>query len=406
MSSTLIHEFGEPHDGDFAFSRQSRKRRYLSRSEEEIASELDPKNLEYRAGWPDLPPLPLETTFQVSVPNSVDYRTHVAAIFSQHGMPMNTNDVKFAYRSPKGTHPDQMIEFLTLVIQRDYRRLSTGVSMAIVKSRQYLKATGIPDLETCLVEVIDPRAITNVKGVAMNAGHPMLNICDQMCQDVKELLSSSQEGGQQWSSLSILKRGIGDNVKLYKPTLVITSPTAGERSWWTSTVPAIKKLFNQKGYDLAVEVLWAANVFLNGTCGGQITVKNGSVVRSFGSTNGHVVVNERLSALTFVDGKPGALRPGNDKEGQKISGPALGDYEAMLKKKEQDVEKMKAINTKTAEVAMKRAWEDLGLIKNFNTDFGEVFAGSGTRICTKQGITFPLEWALIDLPERTIREKL
>jgi hypothetical protein len=253
--------------------------------------------------------------------NSIGYREQIAKIFGQHGMPMDMNAVKFVFRYPKGTSPDLKVEFLTVLVERDFSYVSGKLNPAIVKTRKFLK--DIPSLETSFVEVIDPRAITNLKSIHLSCKHPP---CDELCRDVKEVLASEQ--GQSWLCLEILKRGFLD-VDSFQPTIVITSATAEERSWWTVTLPAIKRMLTRKGYAFAVELLWARNLLLNGTdiqpaeipmdqfedpttigasiglandirsagtCGGQLILRKGTVVKNCGLTNWHVVTDDRLDA--------------------------------------------------------------------------------------------------------------
>lgn len=306
-----------------------KKRRLISRSDEEIYEEMDSKSLSYRQGWPDLLPLPLDTVSTGASRTVEDFVTHlevVQEVFKDNNIvPKN---VRFAFRLPRGlSNGSDKEPYLTCLILVDFEKPMTKLKEAILRTRKYFRDTPSQTVNSLLIEVLDWRAIDNLKS------HAILPSDDAVHRSFEEVYERVQEVLEQdkynepWITLELLRRGLWDDRTRCRPTLVITSPTAAAPRWWNTVLPALKSVVNKVIPGLDIELLQGISVIAHdslnpvvvplnqyrynntvmgvsigldsdpsraGTCGGQIILHKDGKNFACGLTNWHVVRDERM----------------------------------------------------------------------------------------------------------------
>lgn len=306
-----MQRFGSPIPLSPAEAARRKKRRYQSRSDEEIESEMDNRGLNYRHGWPQLPPLPVQTFIQgasLAVHNAPQHITRVQNILAVQRI--QTYDVYFAYRVPNDAKHDEPVEaFLTLVVTVNTSMSVTFVA-PIIQLRQYLKSQ--EETTDLFIELIDYRAIDGLFTIPIS--HKDTAVLDSW-DHVGSLVTSEISGfHEKWLSIEVLHRGLIEH--RCSPTIVIASPTAGDEIWIKAIVPAIRQKLRNLNPLFNVEVLcaktltgicksdtlcvgsYAKAIAMGssigipndkehaGTVGGFVTLSNG---KTYGLTNHHVV---------------------------------------------------------------------------------------------------------------------
>jgi hypothetical protein len=305
--------FGSPTPLSAAEAERRRKRRYQSRSDEEIEAEMDNRGLHYRHGWPLLPPLPVETVYSGAfraVHNAEQHLDRVENIL--HAQRVQTSNHLFAYRVPNNASDDEPIDaFLTLVATVNTAVQATFV-VAIIQLRQYLKAQD--ETKDISIELIDYRAIDGLLTFPIHFKEAaILEAWDQVSNIVETEISNFHE---KWLSIELLHRGLIENRCV--PTVVITSPSAGDDTWTKLIVPAIRQRLCNLTPLFDVEVLCATTLFgvrdwnttsvesygnavmgcsigipnekkHAGTIGGFVTLSDG---KQYGLTSHHVVCDD------------------------------------------------------------------------------------------------------------------
>jgi hypothetical protein len=305
--------FGSPTPLSAAEAEAARrkKRRFQSRSDEEIETEMDNRGLSYRHGWPLLPPLPVQTVMSgamLAVHNAAQHLETAQSILLVQRIPLHT--IFFAYRVPNDASYDEPIEtFLTLVATVNTAVPATFVA-SIIQLRQYLKAQ--EETKDISIELIDYRAVYGLFTFPIR--HEETNILeawDQVSNIVETEISIFHE---KWLSMELLHRGLMEH--RCSPTVVITSPSAGNDAWTQTILPAIRKRLRNLTPLFDLEVLCATTLFgvrrsdtlsveaytkdvvmgcsigipndekHAGTVGGFVTLSDG---KTYGLTNHHVV---------------------------------------------------------------------------------------------------------------------
>ncbi|XP_014557163.1 hypothetical protein COCVIDRAFT_97721 [Bipolaris victoriae FI3] len=248
----MAHLFGEPVPYDAEQSQRIKKRRYLSRSDEEIQDEMDKGGLSYRAGWPNLPPLPVDTIFTDAfklVPDASKRIQDAVDILETQGV---SNGVRgFAFRVPRDApDDDDLSPYLTLLCPIDMRKSSNIVVHAITRIRSEFKKHEAA--QVIQIEFIDYRALDSLRNFPIH--HNDSDIAKKwegvVLPVILELLKEHE-----WLSLEMLRRGLDDTPKECPPTVVITTPTARDSKWATTIKPAITKAIKKIDRDFEVEIL-------------------------------------------------------------------------------------------------------------------------------------------------------
>jgi hypothetical protein len=306
-----MQRFGSPTPLSAAEAARHKKRRFQSRSDEEIEAEMDNRGLNYRHGWPLLPPLPVQTVTRgatLAVHNAAQHLSTAQNILLAQRI--QTYDTSFAYRVPNDASYDEPIEaFLTFVATVNTAVPVTFVA-PIIQLRQYLKTQ--EETRDISIELIDYRAIYGLFTFPIRHEETaILEAWDQVSNIAETEISNFHE---KWLSMELLHRGLMEH--RCAPTVVITSPSAGNDAWTQAILPAIRQrlrnltpLFDlevmcattlfgvRKSDTLSVEAYAKAAVMgcsigipndkkHAGTVGGFVTLSDG---KTYGLTNHHVV---------------------------------------------------------------------------------------------------------------------
>lgn len=309
--SSPYPNFGEPAQP----GRKTTKRRWLSKSDEEIAEEMDTVNLPYRAGWPNLPPLPVNETTQGARVRVHDPEGTMEAVqVLCAAQKVYATRIYFAYRIPKVREYDE--DYLTLVIAADLRHEPVLFSL-ILQIRKHLQRDVAN--EEIAIEIIDDRVVHGFYYFAIPRSDE--NLLNTWHHIYEVALTTILESKERFLTMELLYRGFSNDRRLSLPTLVITSPTAAKDVWTQTILPSIRRRINAEFPSLKVELLCGSNFCVSSsgrpqhaqvynhtvpmgssigqinlndhsaTVGGKVKLANG---RSYALTNHHVIRNDKL----------------------------------------------------------------------------------------------------------------
>jgi hypothetical protein len=252
MSSQL----GSPSSPSAEEPASRKRRRDMSRSDEEILEEMDDAGLSYRMGWPQLPPLPLDTTLKDaknSVENGYKILEEVQTILDLQRV--YAFAIYFAYRVPRDTNPsDDIKQYHTLVVEINSTS-SGSYQKAIIRVRQLLK--GYEATMDTNIEFIDHRA---VKGLFTRGLRHYDTAAIEAWDSVSDIIISElREKNAAWSCIEAGHRGLSDDQ--CSLTAIITSPTASDRAWTRDTLPALRLRLRFIVPKFEVEVLCGKLIF-------------------------------------------------------------------------------------------------------------------------------------------------
>jgi hypothetical protein len=424
--STPYPNFGEPLLNKSSKSQRdkTKKRRWQSRSDEEIAEYMDDRNLPYRRGWPRLPPLPVSTVRNgacdlVNNPQSV-IETVMVLCQAQNIHPF---DIYFAFRAPKVQEPDE--DYHTLVVTTDLSKNAMTYSL-IIQIRKLLQQD--PRHDEMSIEIIDHRVVNGLFSFAIPPSEEhLLGIWEKTFNITLEEICKRKE---RWTTIEMLHRGCENSVARCPATIVITSPTAAKDIWIRAILPDIHKRVLAV-FPLTIELLCGSslhiasqgkvpNVQLYGkviqmgasigqhglgnhsdTAGGMVKLSNGT---AYALTNHHVVRNDDLDkceyskcmSLDFADSfdtvlinkqgdlsAPSFLEPGYsefDPKKHRFTCPSIQDHGSFIdnrKDRERYWLKMSHRPESTKQLASIRA--QLQMVGAAESSFGAVHASSGLR---------------------------
>ncbi|KAI4636446.1 hypothetical protein J4E83_001401 [Alternaria metachromatica] len=233
----------------------SQRRRYTSRTDEEIRKEMDPGHVPYRMGWPILAPLPMDTDIDARwmIPGSYQILHDVQDILIAHGLLRGTTAFHFAFRVPRdATEENDNIAHLTLFIRVDMlKHAHQDIEDAIIKIRASFRDDSWT--EDVQIECIDYRARHSSGMMSFPVRHDEYDIHQQwkaISPDVMFLLSKHE-----WLSVEILRRGLIDDRKECSPTIVITTPTARDPKWFNIVVPSMMAEIAKRAPEFGIEIL-------------------------------------------------------------------------------------------------------------------------------------------------------
>jgi len=226
-----------------------KKRRFLSRSDEEVVEEMD-MELEYRQGWPTLPTLPLLTEYG-----------DVEEYFGEHFQAAHVPAIKFildsqrveplmvlpCHRVHPGCKPDELTATLLVL-----SKVGSGSWFHAIKEiRKYLASQAL-DIN---IEFIDRRAYSGLSSFTIL---PSETIVISFWLEIREkIIAVLKSSGQPWSTIDVLHRGLGEIREECSPTIIISTPTTSDTIWKREIIPAIRR-FSMP--NLQVELLYGSFV--------------------------------------------------------------------------------------------------------------------------------------------------
>ncbi|KAF9694672.1 hypothetical protein EKO04_007343 [Ascochyta lentis] len=444
-------QFGSPTPGEPSAAERSRrlKRRWQSRSDEEIEQLLDNRNLGYRNGWPRLPPLPVSERKEgaknmVSKPQDVIEATQTLCQTQR----LDVHQIYFAFRTPEVTIPGE--HYLTLVITVDLSDDPILVP-AIVQIRKLLQQDA--QNQEISIEIIDYRVVHGLYTFAVPPSKEHLLRTWKPVYD--HILAEIHSQHEQWLTLEMLFRGLDDDAARCPATVVITSPTAGNTIWLESILPRIRQRIYPLDPHLKVELLCGTSVHIasqgctidgqaynrqvpmgssigqwgvpnhSGTVGGAVKLSNG---KTYALSNHHVVRNDTLDRLLSVDsGESPALKPGNPalkSADHRFTCPSSQDNEAFIEELEK-YENQWLSQIQAGKAASQQYLDstraDLAMARQTDRSFGTLYASSGLRTVRAEKLSsnpftgklaeptdktkfrFMLDWSLLEmLPSRSM----
>jgi hypothetical protein len=425
----MSRRFGSPTPyGDVEGQRRKQKR-FLSRSDEEIRSEMD-LGLSYRAGWPTLQPFPLETVAtdtRVYIPDEPQRLEDVQSILAAQDLLITGTSYFFAYRIPRdAAEEDDMSAYLTLLVRMDMVNHFHKVVNTVMRIRtQFRDHASTANMQ---IECLDYRVGCSLASFAI--GHTEVEIHKQWSNALPIILSSLDD--HDWLTVEMLRRGLRDeDSKNCLPTIVITTPTARDPRWHATVVPMILANISKTAPLFVIEILLGVSVVQGrrqysatgaidstsyvknlhmgsslgisnndggcGTLGGSVTLDGG--IRC-GITNWHCVRDERLdngidaSFLNDAQADPnvvvsknssGALGVGNktlEAAPQDMLSPATPDHEGhlgMLQLELKELSAQAADGVAYAKTSHKEKDEEYEKCEKYARGIGYVYAGSGRR---------------------------
>ncbi|KAH6882796.1 hypothetical protein BKA58DRAFT_351961 [Alternaria rosae] len=454
----MSQRFGSPSPYSKAEGERRKRRRYLSRSDEEIREEMDPGYVRHRSGWPTLAPLPLDTVIEgvrEMIPDEPQRLQDVQNILGSQGLLTSGTSFLFAFRVPRdATEENDDAEYLTLLITVDMLKHAHKVENALIRIRSSFRDRTSTD--NVQIECVDFRAKHSMWSFAIF--HDDDKVREQWanaCPSVLSLLDNHE-----WLSVEVLRRGLIDDRQKCSPTIVITTPTARDSKWFENVVPSIKAEIADAAPDFDIEILcgvtmlggrrrhratevvdgssFVKNIGMGSsvgiandekccsTLGGSVTLSGG--IRC-GITNWHCVRDERLDNVISkttnkalgVDNKTLANMP------QAIVSPATFDHHGYLGVLQDEIKlhgTYAAAGDVESKMEHKEKDEEYKMIEKFDRRIGNVYAGSGRRTvkankyasdpntgrskdkmkALQATFLFPLDWALVRMGNTTKRD--
>ncbi|CAO2654502.1 Nn.00g112350.m01.CDS01 [Neocucurbitaria sp. VM-36] len=411
--STPGPNFSEPLQGGSSKSQRdkAKKRCWLSRSDEEIVEHMDSRNLPYRKGWPQLPPLPVSniTNGARNTVNNPEAVINTVQTLCQ-AQRIQPSQIYFAFRVPEVQQPGE--QYHTLVVTADLSDDPILYSL-IIQIRKYLQQDSRH--QEISIEFIDHRVVHGLFSFAISPSEEHLLDVWQPVFDI--VLEEIRKQKEQWITIEMLYRGLEYDAARCPATVVITSPNAAGDIWVKAILPDIHKRVRVLSPSLNVELLCGSSLQIDsqgeswlpdaetyqqhvpmgssigqrdlkihsGTAGGMVKLSDGA---TFALTNHHVVRNDDLDNLlnnTSRDSRqPPFLKPGNPAfvpSKHIITCPSNEDNTGFIQNREK-TEKILLNQAKNpaAPQHLASTQADLKMARTTDRTLGRVHASSGLRI--------------------------
>jgi hypothetical protein len=262
MSAPSLNS-GEPHAHKCSKSEgdESKKRRWQSRTDEEIADEMDTRNLSYRKGWPQLPPLPVSTirdgaNQKVNDPVAVIETVNMLCVTYS----VEAQNIFFAYRVPEVKELGE--DYHTLVVTADLSKDPLTHSL-IIQIRKFLQQD--PQHEDIFIEIIDQRAVYGLYSFAIPPSEEhLLEVWEQIFDIALREICKHKE---RWTTIEMLYRGLENSAARCPATVVVTSPNAAKDIWIRMILPSIYNRILVISPLLKIELLCGSSLHI--TSGGK-----------------------------------------------------------------------------------------------------------------------------------------
>ncbi|KAF2128006.1 hypothetical protein P153DRAFT_46479 [Dothidotthia symphoricarpi CBS 119687] len=390
--------FGEPLPGG----------RWLSRSEEEIAEHMDSRNLRYRKGWPQLPPLPVSNIRNgarntVNDPQAVIDMVQVLC----QAQKIQPTDIYFAFRVPEVQQPGE--QYHTLVVTADLSNDPILYSL-IIQIRRYLQQD--PRHQEISIEIIDHRVVHGLFSFAIPPSEEhLLDVWQPVFNIVLEEIRKQKE---KWTTIEMLYRGLERDAARCPATVVITSPNAAGDIWIKAIIPDIHKRVLVLSPSLRVELLCGSSLHVasqgaipdaqmyedhvpmgasigqgdpeihSGTAGGMVKLSDGT---EYALTNHHVVRNDGLDNLLTKKSSDSSerpfLEPGNpafDSNKHILTCPSNEDNANFIQdRKRYEQQWLTQTKTPAAPQYLASTRAELTMARTTDRSLGTVHASSGLR---------------------------
>ncbi|KAH7126767.1 hypothetical protein B0J11DRAFT_579204 [Dendryphion nanum] len=433
------------------------KRKFMSSTEEEFETEQDKKGLSYRVGWPILPPLPCSTStdgIPQHVPHRQQWLTFVRTILQTQGI--DDAHPFFAFRIPSalvGVDVDKT-EWLTLVIplpDMEVHRHRICNAMYMIR-KEFRKMDSIAKGVT--IEFLEHGALAG--GYRTPITSASQDLVQAFQKYVPELIHNFLTD-ERWLTIECYHFSTKPLQSTLRPTIGISSPTAGEPKWWATTLPRIRDWLSSREIKFDIELsFWISTLLTNpwatdspetlqaydqrvpmgssignkgtdacGTVGGMVALQdaNGNLHHK-GITCFHVIWEDTSGFDKACEkSNDGSLLP-RDAASLRIDimCPADRDHQSRTEHIDALIERLSKStgeDVTATRTEMKKQVQDL---RNKNRAFGSLHSGSGHRVIkaplhnreaeeSKQkgrtSYNWPLDWGLVNLDkQRSVKKEI
>lgn len=371
-TDAMSYSFGEPYVMSSEQKAAAKNKRLLSASDEDIEDTMDAKQLPYRAGWPDLQPLPLVTVNHylancLTPAQQVDILNKARTVLQAQRLAFD--GLHLAYRVPEDIPADGTVNlspYLTLLFTADFINDAHKLTLCIVRLRQSFltndayKGISIECLHfTCLNRPRTYAILPNDGAVRSITSDVMDHITEQL--KLKKM---------SWLCMEVTRRGLTDTYGQCPPTVLITSPEAADARWYNEILPELRASLNDHAPAFKIEVLYASSIFgarrkytptkkvnhtaygntvwmgssigveteleCGATLGGLVTlVGGGQSERRCAITNWHVVRDDRLDKGNLISSAASSHMVIDNPIALSTSTKALDPYHSTLQNKPQ-----------------------------------------------------------------------
>ncbi|KZM28701.1 uncharacterized protein EKO05_0009896 [Ascochyta rabiei] len=446
----MSHTFGEPYAMDKEQANERKRKRMLSRSDEEIQNDMDNKKVPYRRGWPDLQSLPLNSTDLhienlFSRPQRDDIMARARTIFAVQRLVTDFQEITF--RLPDNVNADgstDLSAFVTFLFTADMVKDVDKVDRVIIQIRQSFMQ--VPAFNDISIECLHLGCLVAPPTYAVSPNDVTVRSKSEAVVDF--VMQQLKKERCVWLCIEVVRRGLVEDTDRCQPTILITTPTANELRWYTTVLPGIRNFLVKKAPAFQIELLRADSLFRarkqhpptdkvdgtsyekivtmgssvgiegdefsGGTLGGVVTLEGGGqpTVRC-GITNWHVVRDSRLDKHKTLFQKPQYMLSPSTQDHQGY----LGHFQARMKNY--------AKNSEQGDCSAQALWKNANTqhnnIAKIDRTIGFVHTASGFRSMTtpryatdsmtgsndndkvKNQLRFSLDWALIAVASSTDR---
>lgn len=229
------------------FSEVARKRRLMSRSDEEIEDNIDIR-IQYRTGWPKLAHLPLKTVYEGN-PDAFfpDRQTHISQIITiLRAQQIPISSISVVYRVPYGgDNSNKLDETTATLLITTFPDSGYNSFVATREIRKYLNSHEIH----VLIEIIDERALKPSVFPILPSDKELISIWNErLKQATIDILKASC---LKVVSISVFRYGLDLDPEKCPPTVMISALDAEADAWWATILPRIRSIC-QPAFDATV----------------------------------------------------------------------------------------------------------------------------------------------------------
>ncbi|EER44671.1 conserved hypothetical protein [Histoplasma capsulatum H143] len=440
------------------FSEVARKRRLMSRSDEEIEDNIDIR-LQYRTGWPKLAHLPLRT---VSADNPdaffPDQQTHISQIITiLRAQQIAVSSITVVHRVPYGGDNSNKLDETTATLL--VTTFPDGGHNSFVATREIRKYLNSHEIHV-LIEIIDERALKPNIFPILPSDQELISIWNErLKQATINILKASC---LKVVSISVFRYGLDLDPKKCPPTVIISALDAEADAWWTTVLPRIHSIC-LPAFDATViygdQIIMDSNELdmntmegpftpwdfsslttirmgsscgpiggtWSGSMGGAVRLeKDGEDMGMFGLSNHHVVRSDSLEAVTENNNPLHPTHASVKSMSFLIMSPSDCDMALILQNTQATIDELKKVlkgspgtlgleamvkmgehsKVKSLESVQDRlalAEQEALIIKDANRVLGSVYATSGFRFSATDKGNYALDWSLTKiLPSRNL----
>lgn len=239
-----------------------RARRMRGSSSDEDTTQGELINEDFRAGGPNLPPVPCDTTsMSLDHPASILWKTDPSFI-RQILDTLKKHDVQMKYlelfrRKSKKTYLDNNEWVPTIIVTAKRTKLDDSWLKACIDIRNILAQRS---LDTLNIEIIDSRASAENFTFSVLPSDSIFSRWSEVCSQILEII-----GREGWLALECFRRGVNYERENNPVTIVLTIPYNSDKQWKPVREAIINVLDTLSLSQVAVSIvrghIWRADGF-------------------------------------------------------------------------------------------------------------------------------------------------